>query len=318
MRTVLLLVFLSTVVATLTTMPRAAAADRKPSATREADRKAIREHIDVIFQAYMRKDRPTIRATHAADWRGFLTSSRSIIRGLDEYMQTAERFLQGPARLASYKMRELDIFFYGDLAVVPYIADVELEIGGQKVASRLRVLDIYIWEKGAKQKGGDALTGVSTGVGHWNQVASDVANHPDAIAAQRQQPYTLSAEERRALLTAREGVWRAYFANDAKQLDKVIPAETVAINAGEEPWGDRAAVLAGAAGFAASGGKLVKLEFPKTEVRTYGDVAVLYTTWAYTLEVDGKEQTASGRGTEIFVRRNGEWVNPGWHLDSGK
>lgn len=303
MRTVLLLVFLCAVVATLTTVPRAAAADRKADRKedREADRKAIREHIDVIFQAYMRKDRPTIRATHAADWRGFLTSSRSIIRGIDEYMQTAEHFLQGPARLSAYKMREFDIFFYGDLAVVPYIADIELEIGGQKVASVLRVLDIY-----SKQKG------------HWNQVASDVANHPDVIAAQRQQPYTLSEEERRALLTAREGVWRAYFANDAKKLDKLIPAETVAINAGEEPWGDRKAVLEGAAGFAASGGKLVKLEFPKTEVRMYGDVAVLYTTWAYTLEVEGKEQTASGRGTEIFVRRNGEWVNPGWHLDSGK
>ncbi len=299
MRTGILLVFLFAMVATLVTVPRAAAADHK--ANREADRKAIREHIDVIFQAYMRKDRATIRATHAADWRGFLTSSRSIIRGIDQYMQTAERFLEGPARLGSYRMREFDILFYGDLAVVPYIADIELETGGQKVASTLRVLDIY-----AKQKG------------HWNQVASDVANHPDVIAAQRQQPYTLTADERRELLTAREGVWRAYFANDAKHLDKVIPAETIAINAGEEPWGDRVAVLAGAAGFAASGGKLVKLEFPHTEIRMYGDVAILYTTWAYTLEIDGKQQTSSGRGTEIFVRRDGAWVNPGWHLDSGK
>ncbi len=268
---------------------------------READRKAIRDHIDNIFQAYIRKDRPTIRATHSADWRGFLTSSREIIRGIDQYMQTAERFLAGPANLVSYKMRELDIFFYGDFAVVPYIADVELQSGDQKFSSTLRVLDIY-----SRQKG------------HWNQVASDVANHPDAIAAQRQQPYVLTPEQRRELLGAREAVWRAYFANDAQHLDKVIPAETIAINAGEEPWGDRAAVLAGAAGFASSGGKLVKLEFPRTEVQMYGDVAILYTTWSYTLEMDGKQQTSSGRGTEIFVRREGQWVNSGWHLDSGR
>ncbi|MGH9555969.1 MAG: nuclear transport factor 2 family protein, partial [Terriglobales bacterium] len=193
------------------------------------------------------------------------------------------------------------ILFYGDVAIVPYIADIELEAGDHKFSSTLRVLDIY-----ARQKG------------HWNQVASDVANHPDVIAAQRQQPYTLSAEERRDLLAAREAVWRAYFANDTQQLDKVRPAETVAINAGEEAWGNRAAVLAGAAGFTASGGKLLKLEFPRTEVQMFGDVAILYTTWSYTLEVEGKPQTSSGRGTEIFVRRDGQWVNSGWHLDSGR
>jgi hypothetical protein len=47
-------------------------------------------------------------------------------------------------------------------------------------------------------------------------------------------------------------------------------------------------------------------------------VAILYTTWSYTLEVEGKAQTSSGRGTEIFVRRDGQWVNSGWHLDSGR
>jgi hypothetical protein len=25
----------------------------------------------------------------------------------------------------------------------------------------------------------------------------------------------------------------------------------------------------------------------------------------------------TGRGTEIFVRRNGKWVDVGWHLDNG-
>ena len=26
----------------------------------------------------------------------------------------------------------------------------------------------------------------------------------------------------------------------------------------------------------------------------------------------------SGRVTEVFVRRNGHWVNPGWHTDTEK
>lgn len=288
---------LASAVALLTTM----AAPRVLAAEREADRKAIRDHIDAVFQAYIKKDRATIQATHANDWRGFLTSSRGIIRGIDQYMQAADGFLQSPVRLTSYKMRDFDVFFYGDLAVVPYIADLEGRAGEQPFSSTLRVLDIY-----ARQHG------------HWNQVASDVANHPDTIAAQRQQPFTLSAEQRRDLLAAREAVWRAYFANDAQHLDKVIPAETIAMNAGEEAWADRQSVLSSAAGFAASGGKLVKLEFPRTDIQVFGDVAILYTTWTYTLEVAGQQQTSFGRGTEIFVRRDGQWVNSGWHLDSGR
>ncbi len=31
-----------------------------------------------------------------------------------------------------------------------------------------------------------------------------------------------------------------------------------------------------------------------------------------------KRATSPGRATEVFVRKNGRWTNPGWHLDSGK
>ena len=63
----------------------------------------------------------------------------------------------------------------------------------------------------------------------------------------------------------------------------------------------------------------MRLEYPRTEIRLYGDVAILYTTYVFEVESpDGKRETSAGRGTEIFVRRNGRWVNPGWHLDSGK
>jgi hypothetical protein len=34
--------------------------------------------------------------------------------------------------------------------------------------------------------------------------------------------------------------------------------------------------------------------------------------------VNGKRETASGRATEMFVRRGDELVNVGWHMSSGK
>ena len=73
-----------------------------------------------------------------------------------------------------------------------------------------------------------------------------------------------------------------------------------------------------AARFARSGGKLVKLEFPKTEIQVYGYTAVVYSDYLYELESGGQRHQQSGRVTEIFVLRKGQWVNPGWHMDSGK
>lgn len=133
-----------------------------------------------------------------------------------------------------------------------------------------------------------------------------------------QQPRTLSPDERAHLLAEREKVWRAYFTNDRKHLEAVIPPETIAINAAEEQWANRESILAGAEQFAQSGAKLVHLEFPRTEMQVYGEVAIIYTTYAFELESNGERSTFSGRGTEIFVRRNSMWVNSGWHLDSGK
>ena len=132
-------------------------------------------------------------------------------------------------------------------------------------------------------------------------------------------PESVSPALRQEILKAREAVWRAWFNYDRKELEIVIPEETVAINSGDGPWEDRAAVIEGSRKFHESGGKLVRLEYPRTEIRLYGDVAILYTTWlTETQTPDGKRDLSSGRGTEIFVRRNGRWINPGWHLDSGK
>ncbi|MFQ5694377.1 MAG: nuclear transport factor 2 family protein [Terriglobia bacterium] len=139
-----------------------------------------------------------------------------------------------------------------------------------------------------------------------------------AVAPGCQQLQAVTPALREEILAAREAVWRAWFVNNQAHLRKVIPAETVAINAGEEEWQDRARVLAAARQFVEGGGQLVRLEYPHTEIQLYGDVAILYTTYMFETETQGERQTYSGRGTEVFVRRDGGWVNPGWHLDSGR
>lgn len=64
--------------------------------------------------------------------------------------------------------------------------------------------------------------------------------------------------------------------------------------------------------------KLIRLSFSHTEVRSFDDLAVLYSLWTTETEIHGRRSVSSGRATEIFVRSNGQWLNAGWHLDSGK
>jgi Domain of unknown function (DUF4440) len=62
----------------------------------------------------------------------------------------------------------------------------------------------------------------------------------------------------------------------------------------------------------------VRLEYPKTEIQAYGSAAILSSSYVYEIEQGGKPFTNSGRATEVFVYRNGAWVNPSWRLDRGK
>ena len=271
-----------------------------PGEDRPSDRAAIRAHIDSIFRAYIAKDREAVRATHAQEWRGFLTNTPAIVRGIKPYMAEAEISLSRPQGMVGYEMIDFDVLFYGDTAMVPYIARLDVVIGGTHVAPLLRVLDVYA------RLDGD-----------WIQVASNTSLHPETQAEYRRYPRPLTASQRERLLAAREAVWRAWFTNDRPHLEATIPPETVAINAGEEAWVDREAVLRGARELVASGAKLVRLEFPRTEFQVYGDVAILYSRYELELESDGVRQVQAGRGTEVFVLREGRWLNAGWHLDSG-
>lgn len=51
--------------------------------------------------------------------------------------------------------------------------------------------------------------------------------------------------------------------------------------------------------FHASGKKLVRLEFPHTEVQHFGDVAIVCSTFVVETEENGKRESSSGRATEL-------------------
>ncbi|MBO0800021.1 MAG: nuclear transport factor 2 family protein, partial [Blastocatellia bacterium] len=154
--------------------------------------------------------------------------------------------------------------------------------------------------------------------GSWIQVASHTVIDPNWRSEQMSQPHTVTPELRQEILTAREAVWRAWFGNDRPALERLIPEDLIAINAGAGEWSNRSATLAEAQRFADHGGKLLSLEFPKTEIQIYGNTVIVYSSYQYEIELDGKHEKVSGRSTETFVYRGNQLVNPGWHLDSGK
>ena len=283
---------------------------RVDDADRSADAAAIRAHIESIFQAFIDGDQDKIFATHSEDWRGFLEGSRAPIKGIDDYMRANGIEWPRPANApksipnfptgTTYKVSDFDVHFYGpELAVASFFGEFQRKDGDTTITlRRFRIMDVY-----GKRKGS------------WIQVASHTVIDPDWRAAQMSQPMTITQQIRERILAAREAVWRAWFTNNRALLEKLIPDEAIAIDSGEENWSNKAAILAGAKSFADSGGKLVRLEFPKTEIQVYGNTVILYTTYIYETEMNGKRSTSSGRGTEIFVRKGNELINAGWHLE---
>jgi len=125
-------------------------------------------------------------------------------------------------------------------------------------------------------------------------------------------------DERKQLMEVRQSIWNAWFNNDVAKLQSMLPENTIAINNGEDAWQSRDEVIKAAAEFNAGGNKLVSLKFPKTEIQRYGDVVIYYSLFEMTTETGGKQNTSTGRATEIFVKQGNRWLNSGWHLDSGK
>ena len=138
-----------------------------------------------------------------------------------------------------------------------------------------------------------------------------------AVFAATLAPATLLAQvNAKELLQVREKVWRAWFAGDLTTLKELVPPETIVMSGGEEKWKNQSDVLRSAEEFHAKGGKLIRLEFPRTEVQHFGDVAIVWSSYVLELEVGGKRSQGKSRVTEIFVWQHGHWTNPGWHTDS--
>jgi len=43
---------------------------------------------------------------------------------------------------------------------------------------------------------------------------------------------------------------------------------------------------------------------------------VLYGSYEATIVTGGAEKKLKGQLTEVFVKRDGRWLHPGWHLDA--
>lgn len=144
-------------------------------------------------------------------------------------------------------------------------------------------------------------------------VVASAAPPAEAQAA----PKPVAPQLRAELLQARQAVWLAWFKGDRRTLADLLSDDLVAINAEAEAWEHKGDALHSGESFAADGGELVHLEFPATEFQVYGDIAVLYSTYAVEFRQRGQTFTQSGRSTEIFHRVKKRWVNTGWHLDLG-
>jgi hypothetical protein len=135
---------------------------------------------------------------------------------------------------------------------------------------------------------------------------------PRAAGAQSAAAKPIDPGTRAELYAAREAVWRAWFANDSTALARLLP-EAVAAGSGRS-WQDRRSILEESRQFAAAGGRLVSLSFGETEIDLWGDVAVMRASYRLETENEGQRRSSGGQAVEVFVRRDGAWVNPLWHL----
>jgi hypothetical protein len=265
---------------------------------RAADAALIRKQIEDICQAFVDKDRRVLSATHGAHWRGFTPWSDHVIRGRDGYMNEATFDPSTPKGrgMVGYRISDFDVVFYGDTAVASFVLDADVVSDAGKGTQKLTILDVF-----HKEPAG------------WIQVASNTSLHAEDLARMMSAPRQVGEAERKAILAAREAVWRAWFAGDTAALSRLVPPELVTIEPGGA-FGTLQSNVEGSRGFASSGGRLARLVFPRTELQAYGSTVILYTTYEMDLVSGGEKRTERGAATEVFVQQDGRWINTGWQL----
>jgi hypothetical protein len=135
---------------------------------------------------------------------------------------------------------------------------------------------------------------------------------PAPNAAVSPKPGAIDDATRAAVLAAREAIWRAWFAHDTAALRRLLPRSTTAGEGGG--WESRDEILAGSRRSATSGRRLVGIRFDDTRIHANGNVVVVFSNYTLELEQQGRRDTATGSASEVFVRTDGIWQNPFWHL----
>lgn len=135
----------------------------------ERDSAALKEHVTRLFDAFLAHDVQTLRDGRTADWKGFQIRSTRIVRGVDDYTTELEAVLAGLV-VERYEFLEFDVDFYGDLALVFYVARDWLgQVDGDGPRTVLiRALDVY-------RRVGE----------EWTQIASNICALPDPQTATR-------------------------------------------------------------------------------------------------------------------------------------
>ena len=129
-------------------------------------REEILAHIRSIFEAYVRQDRDTIRATHTEDWTGFQGPSTKIERGIADYMVNAERSLEN-LKGTGYEILDTEVQLFGDIAIAYYVARYDyVDKDGRGGALPLRSVDIYRRAKTGWIQCGSHITPIPQG-GAW-------------------------------------------------------------------------------------------------------------------------------------------------------
>jgi ketosteroid isomerase-like protein len=147
-------------------------------------------------------------------------------------------------------------------------------------------------------------------------LAALVAAPPVAAQVPTRVATTLPPAELATLEALRKDIWVYWFTGDTTSLRKVLGPELIAISADSKLWQNLEESLAGSAQFKASGGRLLSVEFDNTTIHRFGDVVVMFSSYAVTTDRAGQSTRSTGRGTEVFVRVAGQWVHTSWHLET--
>ena len=99
---------------------------------RDADRAAILADIEAVTQAFIDLNIEKIHSSHSEDWRGFIESSSTPIKGINEYMKANGLPYPPPANLGkppaaltanmTFKIEDFDLHFIAeDVGIANFI-----------------------------------------------------------------------------------------------------------------------------------------------------------------------------------------------------